>query len=126
MRIVSLITSGTDIAFALGLGSQLVGVSHACDHAGIENLLILTQSVIPFGLEPNEIDACVNAALSQPDANGSLYRTDRETWCNLRPDLILTQTICNSFGCPIRARLKTTSRSMTIAAHFSYKIEYSI
>ncbi len=95
MRIASLIPSGTDIAFALGLGSQLVGVSHECDHAGAQGLPILTGSVIPFGFSPREVDDCVNEALSQPDANGSLYRTNRELLRELRPDVILTQTICD-------------------------------
>lgn len=32
MRIVSLLPSATEIVYALGLGDQLVGRSHACDH----------------------------------------------------------------------------------------------
>ena len=32
MRIVSLVPNGTEILFALGLGDQVVGVSHECDY----------------------------------------------------------------------------------------------
>lgn len=32
MRIVSLLPSATEILFALGLGDQVVGVSHECDY----------------------------------------------------------------------------------------------
>ena len=31
MRIVSLLPSATEIVFALGLGDELVGVTHECD-----------------------------------------------------------------------------------------------
>ncbi len=116
MRIASLIPSGTDIAAALGLQSQLVGVSHECDHAAARGLPILTGSVIPSGLEPAEIDRRVAEALRQPDANGSLYRTDRALLKELAPDVVLTQEICDvcavnaaSVACdlPAGARLLT-------------------
>lgn len=95
MRIASLIPSGTDIAVALGLQSTLVGVSHACDHPAARDLPILTCSVIPTDLSPLEIDRAVGEALANEDANGSLYRTDRELLRQLAPDVILTQSICD-------------------------------
>jgi ABC-type hemin transport system substrate-binding protein len=32
MRIVSMLSSATEIVHALGLGDRLVGISHECDH----------------------------------------------------------------------------------------------
>ena len=32
MRIVSLLPSATEIVYALGLGDELVGVTHECDY----------------------------------------------------------------------------------------------
>ena len=32
MRIASLLPSATEIAFAIGLGDQVVGVTHECDY----------------------------------------------------------------------------------------------
>lgn len=116
MRIASLIPSGTDIATSLNLGSRLVGVSHECDHDAARGLPILTSSVIPLGLEPGEVDRLVGEALQQPDANGSLYRTNRALLKKLAPDLVLTQEICDvcavnaaSVACdlPPNARLLT-------------------
>jgi iron complex transport system substrate-binding protein len=95
MRIASLIPSGTDIVAALGLQKQLVGVSHACDHAIAEGLPVLTSSIIPADLSPQEIDNRVSEALRFGEGNGSLYRTDRTQLQALQPDVILTQSICD-------------------------------
>ena len=95
MRIVSLIPSGTDFVAALGLNDCLVGVSHECDHPVSQGLPALTSSIIPSGLAPAEIDLCVGEALQHPDTNGSLYRTDRALLRDLKPDLVLTQEICD-------------------------------
>lgn len=95
LKIASLIPGGTDIACALGLSHNLVGVSHACDHQSARDLPILTQSIVPQNLSPREIDDHVSAALREPDANGSLYRTNRELLRELAPDVVLTQDICD-------------------------------
>lgn len=92
MKIVSLIPSGTDIACALGLGPELVGVSHECDHVRARGLPVVTRSVIDSTLPPAQIDADVNAAV---EAGTSLYLTNRELLCKLSPDVVLTQTICD-------------------------------
>lgn len=92
MKIVSLIPSGTDIACALGLGSSLVGVSHECDHLQSFGLPVVTRSVIDSTLPPAQIDADVNAAV---EAGTSLYLTNRELLCDLSPDVVLTQTVCD-------------------------------
>ena len=92
MNIVSLIPSGTDIAAALGLGAQLRGVSHECDHACAGNLPVVTRSIIDSTLPPAQIDADVNNAVASGE---SLYLTDRELLCELAPDVVLTQTICD-------------------------------
>jgi iron complex transport system substrate-binding protein len=92
MKIVSLIPSGTDIACALGLGSSLVGVSHECDAPEVVGLPVVTRSVVDSSLPPAQIDADVNAAV---EAGTSLYLTNRELLCELAPDVVLTQTICD-------------------------------
>ena len=92
MTIVSLIPSGTDIAAALGLGAQLRGISHECDHACAAGLPIVTRSIIDSTLAPAQIDADVNNAVA---AGESLYLTDRKLLRELAPDVVLTQTICD-------------------------------
>ena len=92
MKIVSLIPSGTDIAAALGLGAQLRGISHECDHACAAGLPVVTRSIIDSTLPPAQIDADVNNAVA---AGESLYLTNRELLRELAPDVVLTQTICD-------------------------------
>jgi iron complex transport system substrate-binding protein len=95
MRIVSLIPSGTDIAASLGLEKFLVGRSHACDHPSVSDLPILTRSRVRYDMSPREIDDAVTQALQNGDGNSSLYLTDKNLLRALKPDVVLTQTICD-------------------------------
>ena len=92
MRIASLVPSATEALFALGLGDQVVAVTHECDHPGAATALPrLTSSVIPEGLGPGEIDARVREVTGRGEA---LYGLDEATLAELRPDLIVTQALC--------------------------------
>jgi len=93
LRIVSLLPSATEICFALGLGPSLVGITHECDFPPqTEYKPVLTQSELEHGsATPGEIDRHVKEALHQ---GSSLYRLDHEGLRRARPDLILTQELC--------------------------------
>jgi iron complex transport system substrate-binding protein len=93
MRIVSLLPSATEIISSLGLGDKLVGVTHECDFPS--NVLYLpkvTRTTIPHDLASAEIDAMVREQLQTKRA---LYTLDMPVLERLRPDLIVTQTLCN-------------------------------
>ena len=93
MRIASLLPSTTELACALGLENQLVGVSHECDFpASVQTLPHLTSSIIPHGLSQREIDDFVRDAVRQ---GLSLYNVDIELLLSLEPDVILTQGLCD-------------------------------
>ncbi|HVM21348.1 MAG TPA: ABC transporter substrate-binding protein [Egibacteraceae bacterium] len=98
MRIASLIPSGTDIAASLGLADALVGVSHECDHPAAAGLPVLTASTVGAaghdvdGPDPADIDRQVVDAVT----NGrSLYTTEVERLRDLRPDVVLSQDVCD-------------------------------
>jgi iron complex transport system substrate-binding protein len=93
MRIVSLVPSATEMLFALGLGSDLIAVTHECDYppAALE-LPRVTRDALPPGLTSAEIDAEVK---QRTLAGESIYELDTELLADLRPDLIVTQALCS-------------------------------
>jgi iron complex transport system substrate-binding protein len=92
MRIASLVPSATESLFALGLGDDVVAVTHECDWpARARELPRLTRSVIPADLPPAEIDAAVRALTARGEA---IYELDERTLERLKPDLIVTQAVC--------------------------------
>lgn len=93
MRIVSLLPSATEIVFALGLGDQLVGVSHECDYpAEARTKRVVTRATNDFSrLGSRAIHERVRHAIH---GGGSLYALDEEAVAELRPDLVLTQELC--------------------------------
>lgn len=92
-RIVSLLPAATEIACALGLERDLVGVSHECDFPpAVRRLPRVTQSLIPADAPSSEIDSLVRERLRTERA---LYRLDRPALEALRPDLIVTQALCD-------------------------------
>lgn len=92
VRIASLVPSATESLFALGLGDQVVAVTHECDFpAEAPRLPRLTRSVIPEGLEPQEIDRMVREVTGRGEP---LYELDEEQLAEVAPDLIVTQALC--------------------------------
>ncbi len=92
MRIVSLVPSATEMLFALGLGADLIAVTHECDYPpAARELPRVTRDVLPAGLSSAEIDAAVK---ERTLAGESIYALDEEMLRDLRPDLIVTQALC--------------------------------
>src|SRR4051794_17801875 len=93
MRIASLVPSATEMLFALGLGGDVVAVTHECDYPPSAcDLPHLTATVLPEGLSAGEIDAAVKAVVGEGKA---LYSLDEERLAELAPDLIVTQAVCD-------------------------------
>ncbi len=93
LRIISLLPSATEIVCALGLEENLVGITHECDFpASIMNLPHLTASRISHEtMSSKEID---HAVRSQLDGHGSIYDLNEKLLQELKPDLIITQELC--------------------------------
>jgi iron complex transport system substrate-binding protein len=92
MRIVSLVPHATELLFALGLGDDVVAVTHECDHpARALELPRVTKDRLPAGLSAGEIDAAVRASVA---GEGTIYELDTELLRELEPDLIVTQELC--------------------------------
>ena len=92
MRIVSLVPHATELLFALGLGDDVVGVTHECDYpADALTLPHLTRDELPPGLDSAQIDAAVRERTQRGDA---IYGLDEQLLRELEPDLIVTQELC--------------------------------
>ncbi len=92
MRIVSLVPSATEMLFALGLGDDVVAVTHECDYPpAAKELPHLTRTVLRDGLDAGQIDAAVKATVAEGRA---LYELDEGLLAELAPDLIVSQAVC--------------------------------
>ena len=92
MRIVSLVPHATELLFALGLGDEIVAVTHECDHppAALARRRV-TRDVLPGGLSAGEIDTAVR---ERTLAGEAIYELDSNSLAQLAPELIVTQALC--------------------------------
>lgn len=101
MKICSLLPSGTEILFALGLGDQVVGVSDLCDFPPEANgRQIVSHSLLDTRtLSSVQIEAQLQSFLRD---RKSPYQLDIALLREIRPELILTQDTC--FVCDVDAK----------------------
>jgi iron complex transport system substrate-binding protein len=93
VRIVSLLPSATEIVAALGALDDLVGVTHACDYPPqVSRLPRLTSTRIDGAAAPDVIDRGVREATEHGTA---LYAVNDGLLASLRPDVIVTQALCD-------------------------------
>jgi len=86
------LASGTEILYALGLGSRVVAVSHECDYPpDAARKPRVTRSFIAARTS-GQIDAQVRVLLADGQP---LYEVDSAALAALAPDLIVTQAQCD-------------------------------
>jgi iron complex transport system substrate-binding protein len=109
MRIVSLLPAATEIGGVLGLMKNVVGVSHECDFPEEANAKprVTHCPIHDAGLTSRKVDEWVRKALYH---NGTIYTIDDKLMRDLRPDVILTQKLCDvcAVGYGTVARLAAT------------------
>src|SRR5205814_10459136 len=92
MRIASLVPAGTEIAYALGAGDELVAVTHDCDYPpAARSLPRITSSTIAPGSDSFAIDLQVRAAVERGETT---FHLDTDALAAARPDVLLGQTLC--------------------------------
>jgi iron complex transport system substrate-binding protein len=93
MRIVSLLPSATDIVCTLGLRDCLVGRTHECDWPpGIEDVPVVTSDALAtHAMTSREINDAIGGAVH---SGSSIYELDTEALAQAKPDLIITQELC--------------------------------
>ena len=93
MKIVSLLPSATDIVCSIGLRDSLVGRTHECDWPpGVETVPAVTSDVLAtHEMTSAQIHSAIGGAVH---SGSSIYGLDGDALERLRPDLIITQELC--------------------------------
>lgn len=98
-RIASFLASATEIVNALGLGAQLVGISHECDYPAelMDRPRLSRPRFQTAGLGSAAIDRELRRVMAE---YGSAYEVDGRGLEAVRPELILTQAVCEVCAVP--------------------------
>jgi iron complex transport system substrate-binding protein len=119
MRVAALLPAATDIVIALGAGEQLVAATHACTlPPTLRGIPRVTRSRVASS-GASEIDGQVSDLSA---AGAALFELDEAALASQKPDLILTQAVCDV--CAVReadaravaARLAPVPRIATLGA----------
>jgi len=94
LKICSLLPSATEILYSLGLGDQVVAVTHECDYPpeAASKPKITADMMDHERLTSAEIDHHVASNIGR---HGSIYTLNADLLEALKPDLIVTQELCD-------------------------------
>ena len=100
IKICSLLPSGTEILFALGLGDQIIGITDLCDYpeATLNKRIVCRSKIDVNKLSSEQVDEAMHKIL---ESGESPYELDSEWLSANSPDVILTQDLC--YFCEIDA-----------------------
>jgi iron complex transport system substrate-binding protein len=120
MRVISLLPSATEIVAAIGGMEHLVGVTHCCDYPPlVDSRVRVTRTAIDADAAPGAVDAQVREITA---SGAPLYTLEEERITALKPDLILTQALCEVCAVmetdvqAVAARLNPVPQVLTLAA----------
>ncbi len=93
MRIVSFLPSATEVLYKLGVGNQIVGVTHECKYpaAAKRKPRVIHPSFDPAGMSGRQIDSTI---VSLMRSGKDIYIVDEKKLKKARPDLIVAQGLC--------------------------------
>jgi iron complex transport system substrate-binding protein len=108
LKIYSFIPSATEMVYALGLGDQLCGVTHECDYpTDARTKPVAIRSLIDSSsLSQREIDDRVVESMNH---GHGLYSIDKVLLRDNKPDVVITQELCDVCSVSLRDVLSTIS-----------------
>jgi len=94
LRLISFLPAAAEMAFALGLGDRLAGVSHECDFPAAAKMkpVVVRPSLPLETMSLREIDVKVAQCIG---SGQSLYEVDERVLERIAPTHILTQQLCH-------------------------------
>ncbi len=101
MKICSLLPSGTEILYALGLADRIVGVTDLCDYPPEvrEKPVVCRSRIDVDSMTSQQVEAMMRRIL---EAGESPYELDGDWIANNSPDVVLTQDLC--YFCEVDAQ----------------------
>lgn len=93
MKLVSFLPSATEILYELGVGDQVLAVTHECNYPAeaMTKPRVIHSSFDPQKMSSQEID---NKVMELVDAGKDIYIIDEQVLKKANPDLIVAQGIC--------------------------------
>ena len=100
MKICSLLPSGTEILFALGIGDQILGITDLCDYPKetLHKRIVCRSKIDVNELSSEQVDEAMHKLL---ESGESPFELDSDWLEDHAPDVILTQDLC--YFCEIDA-----------------------
>ncbi|MEM4311693.1 MAG: ABC transporter substrate-binding protein [Nitrososphaerales archaeon] len=122
MKICSLFPTATEIIYSLGLIDNLVGITYACDYPPeVKSKPIIVRRLKYFdNLNPEEIDAYISKAAKEGE---TLYQVNLELLKELKPNLIITQGLCDVCSLPEIQAYKAVEETCKDAQILNLKTE---
>ena len=92
-RIVTFLPSATELIYSLGAEDRLFGVTHECNYPSDAKTKprIITSSFDPVSMSSKQIDDKICQLMTEGE---EIYDLNEENLVNARPDLIISQDIC--------------------------------
>jgi iron complex transport system substrate-binding protein len=108
LKIYSFIPSATEMVYALGLGDQLCGVTHECDYPPeAKTKPVAIRSLIDSSnLSQRQIDDKVVESMNH---GHGIYSIDKSLLGASKPDVVITQELCDVCSVSLRDVLSTIS-----------------
>ena len=100
MKICSLLPSGTEILFALGLGDEIIGITDLCDYPKetLHKRIVCRSKIDVNKLSSKQVDEAMHKLLESGEGP---FELDSHWLVDHLPDVILTQDLC--YFCEIDA-----------------------
>ena len=106
MKIYSFLPSATEIVYGLGLEDQLCGVTHECDYPpqATRKPIVIKSRISSQLMSQREIEDSVVSSMSH---GHGLYTIDKDLLERQKPDVVITQELCDVCSVSLRDVLST-------------------
>jgi diphthamide synthase (EF-2-diphthine--ammonia ligase)/ABC-type hemin transport system substrate-binding protein len=117
LRIASLLPAATDICVELGLEDSVVGITHECDaiSSASSKAVVLTRSALDIR---STSQADIHKQVQESVGTRSLYPILPDAWESSKPNLVLTQDLCQVCGpssSDVACRISNETHTKTIS-----------